>query len=109
VGGESGVVTGHWNEGIDGPLTEAALGRKLASMGYRVDVYVYPPGTRFPPHTHGVDKIDAVFSGRFRISLGGTSTDLLPGDWVEVPAGAEHTAEVVGDSPVVSLDAVKAR
>jgi quercetin dioxygenase-like cupin family protein len=103
------VVTGHWNEGVDGPLTEAALARKFASMGYRVDVYVYPPGTRFPPHTHDVDKVDAVLSGRFRISLGGRSVELMPGDWVEVPAGAEHSAEVVGDSPVVSLDAVRGR
>ena len=103
------MVTGHWNEGLDGPLTEAALARKIASMGYRVDVYVYPPGTRFPPHTHDVDKVDAVLSGRFRISLGGRSVELTPGDWVEVPAGAEHSAEVVGDSPVVSMDAVRER
>ncbi len=29
------------------------------------------------------------------------------GDWLEVPAGAEHSAEVVGDATVVSLDAVR--
>jgi len=76
-------------------------------MGYRVTVYVYPPGTRFPPHTHAVDKVDAVLSGRFRITLGEGVAELGPGDWVEVPAGAVHSAEVVGEESVVSLDAVR--
>lgn len=76
-------------------------------MGYRVAVYVYPPGTRFPPHTHAVDKVDAVLSGRFRITLGEGAVELRAGDWVEVPAGAVHSAEVVGEEPVVSLDAVR--
>ncbi len=76
-------------------------------MGYRVTVYVYPPGTRFPPHTPAVDKVDAVLSGRFRITLGEGVAELEPGDWVEVPAGAVHSAEVVGEESVVSLDAVR--
>lgn len=101
------MLTGHWDEALDGPLTEAALGRKLAAMGYRVAVYAYPPGTRFPPHTHAVDKVDAVLSGRLRITLGEAAVVLEAGDWVEVPAGAVHTAEVVGEDPVVSLDAVR--
>ena len=29
------------------------------------------------------------------------------GDWLEVPAGAGHSAEVVGEKAVVSLDAVR--
>jgi mannose-6-phosphate isomerase-like protein (cupin superfamily) len=32
---------------------------------------------------------------------------LGPGDWVEVPRGVHHTAAVVGDEPVVCLDAAK--
>jgi quercetin dioxygenase-like cupin family protein len=32
---------------------------------------------------------------------------LGPGDWVEVPRGAIHSAAVIGDEPVVSLDAIK--
>jgi mannose-6-phosphate isomerase-like protein (cupin superfamily) len=31
---------------------------------------------------------------------------LEPGDCLRVPGGAVHSAEVVGDRPVVSLDAV---
>ncbi len=82
---------------------------KLEAMGYRVSRYVYPPGTHFPPHTHGVDKVDAVLSGRFRMSMRGRSVVLEAGDMLAVPAGVVHEAEVVGDEPVVSLDAVRRR
>ena len=96
-----------WDTEADGPATEQALRRKLEDRGYRVSRYVYPPGTSFPEHTHGVDKIDAVVSGRFRMTMGGTSVVLEAGDCLEVPRGTPHAAEVVGDAPVVSLDAVR--
>jgi len=98
----------HWNSSTDGPLTEQALRRKLESMGYLVARYEYPPGTEFPDHRHDVDKIDAVVSGRFRLVVAGHLAMLGPGDWVEVPRGTGHTARVMGDAPVVSLDAMKA-
>lgn len=69
--------------------------------------YAYEPGTVFPDHTHGVDKIDAVISGRFRLIVGGHLVLLGPGDWVDVPSSAVHSAAVVGDEAVVSLDAIK--
>ena len=97
----------HWNETIDGPLSEAAMRRKLEEAGYIVASYTYPPGTAFPDHEHGVDKIDAVISGRFRIVLGGHTAVLGRGDWIVVPRGVRHSAAVIGNEPVVSLDAMK--
>lgn len=96
-----------WDVGRDGPLTEAALAAKLRARGYHVSRYVYPPGTHFPDHTHGVDKIDAVVSGRFRMTLGDRAVVLEAGDCLAVPRGARHSATVLGDEPVVSLDAVR--
>lgn len=81
--------------------------RKLERRGYYVSKYVYAPGMRFPPHSHDEDKIDGVLSGQFRISAGGRSLILGPGDCLPVPAGAVHSAEVIGDESVVSLDAVR--
>ena len=95
-----------WNSS-DGPATEAALRAKLESLGYAVAKYTYQPGTVFPDHRHGVDKIDAVISGRFRLVVGGHLAVLGPGDWVAIPRGSVHSATVIGDEPVVSLDAVK--
>jgi len=97
----------HWDAAADGEFSEAALRRRLEALGYLVLRYVYPPGTSFPEHTHNVDKIDAVVSGRFRLVVAGHRVVLGPGDWIAVPRGVRHTADVVGDEPVVSLDAVK--
>jgi mannose-6-phosphate isomerase-like protein (cupin superfamily) len=96
-----------WNETIDGPCSEAAMRRKLESAGYLVARYTYPPGTAFPDHVHDVDKIDAVVSGRFRMVVAGHLAMLGPGDLVEVPRGVRHAATVIGDEPVVSLDAIR--
>jgi quercetin dioxygenase-like cupin family protein len=71
--------------------------------------YVYSPGTTFPDHAHEVDKVDAVVSGRFRLVVSGHLAVLGPGDWIEVPRGVRHSATVVGDEAVISLDAVKRR
>ncbi len=96
-----------WNEDVDGPLTEQALRRKMEARGYHVSRYVYPPGTYFPDHQHSIDKIDAVLSGRFRMIVEGQEVILKPGDSIAVPRGTVHSAEVVGQEPVVSLDATK--
>jgi quercetin dioxygenase-like cupin family protein len=96
-----------WNPEIDGPLTEAAMRRKLEARGFSVTRFVYPPGTVFCDHTHTVDKIDGVLSGRFRMTLEGDETILEAGDMLAVPGGAVHSAEVIGDQPVVSLDGIR--
>jgi quercetin dioxygenase-like cupin family protein len=96
-----------WDRDRRGEPTEREIREELEERGFRVSRYVYPPGTEFPAHTHDVEKIDAVVSGRFRVELEGEEVELGPGDWVRVPAGAEHTAAVVGEAPVVSLDAAR--
>ena len=95
----------HWDPTRDGPLREAALRRKLEQRGYTVARYVYPPGTCFPEHAHEVDKIDAVLCGRFRMRIRGEEAILQAGDWLHVPRGVLHSADVVGNEAVVSLDA----
>lgn len=99
----------HWHTQADGPLSEQALRQKLSDRGYRVSRYVYPPGTYFPDHSHPMDKIDAVIAGRFRMTMGDQSIVLEAGDCVFVPHGTMHSAEVVGDEPVISLDATRSR
>ena len=99
----------HWDEYADGPLSEAKMQAKLEARGYRVTRYVYPPGTYFSEHTHAVDKIDAVLAGHFRMELGGQAVVLKSGDCLAVPAGVVHSAEVVGDEAVLSLDAIRNR
>ncbi len=101
------IVVEKWIPGFDGELTEASMRRKLEALGYRVTRYVYPPGSYFPDHSHGIDKIDAVLTGRFRMTLQGQSVILEAGGCVRVPKGVVHSAEVMGDQAVVSLDAIR--
>ncbi|MDP2498638.1 MAG: cupin domain-containing protein [Candidatus Palauibacterales bacterium] len=83
------------------------LRAELEAKGYMVSRHVYRPGTYFDEHTHRRDKIDAVVSGRFRMTAGGEEVVLEPGDWASIPAGTTHTARVLGDEEVVSLDATR--
>jgi quercetin dioxygenase-like cupin family protein len=96
-----------WNTDRDGPMTEQALRDKLESEGYLVARYVYPPATFFGPHRHAADKADAVVSGVFRIESGGEVAILEAGDTVFVPHGTEHSAAVLGNESVVSLDGTR--
>ena len=98
-----------WAPDHDGELGEQSLRRKLEQRGCVCSTYVYPPATRFPPQTHAEDKWDAVLDGRFRISLQGRDFELGPGDCLFVPRGVTHSAAVIGDLAVTSIDAVKIR
>ena len=97
----------HWDEAVDGPFSEAALRTKMTSRGYTVSRCVYPAGIYFPDHQHAIDKLDGVVSGRFRMRMGEIDVVLEAGDVLAVPAGAVHSAEVVGSEPVVSLDGIR--
>jgi quercetin dioxygenase-like cupin family protein len=96
-----------WNEIKDGTFSEKALRKKIEKRGFHVSRYTYPPGTFFPEHTHEIDKIDGVVSGRFRMTTKDGEVILEAGDCLSVPRGTVHAAEVVGEEPVVSLDATK--
>ena len=97
----------HWNEETDGPLSESAMRERLAALGYSVTRYAYPPGTFFPMHTHEVDKIDGVLCGRFEMEMEGKAVVLEAGDLLWVPRGTPHSARVLGERSVISLDAVR--
>ena len=92
-----------WNA-ADGALTEKRLMRLMEFEGYDVLVYTYRAGTVFPEHEHAQAKCDAVLEGVLRVTADGQTFDLRQGDRLYVPAGTRHTAEVVGEKTVVSLD-----
>lgn len=96
-----------WGSDSNEPLSETALVNLLERQGYRCTRYIYPERTYFPEHSHDVDKIDAVLKGQFKISMYGESVILTAGDYIYIPAKTTHSAEVIGNESVVSIDAVK--
>ena len=90
----------HWD-------SEGEMLRDMRAEGFQPHRYTYPPGTVFPPHTHDHDKIAAVLSGTFRIIMGGEAIILKTGDGVLVPEDTLHSAEVIGNESVISVDAPK--
>lgn len=96
-----------WDDTRDGAFSPEAMRKKLMARGYRVSCYTYPTGTYFPDHTHAVDKIDGVVSGTFKITMCDQEFILRQGDLLAVPKGRVHSAEVIGNHAVISLDAVR--
>ncbi len=97
----------HWDDAADGALNEAAMREKMANWGYRATKYTYPPGTHFAVHTHVVDKVDGVLTGRFELEMDGKCIVLQAGDCLFIPSDRMHSATVIGDTPVVSLDGIR--
>lgn len=83
------------------------LQSRLEALGYEVSVHVLAPGTIFGAHCACESRIDAVFSGQLRLVIGGHAHLLGPGDWIDIPAGVYMSAEVVGDEPVLGMDATR--
>lgn len=83
------------------------LRSKLEADGYQVSVHLLAPGTVFGEHCVSEARIEAVFCGRLRLVFGGRAHELGPGDWLAVPAGAVIVTEVVGDEPVLGMDAAR--
>jgi quercetin dioxygenase-like cupin family protein len=95
-----------WDPRRDGPVTEAALRRKVESCGYQVSSFVWPAGTVIEAETQDQERVDGVVSGILKITLDGESAILTAGDMVYVPRGAVRRVEVVGSSTAHCLDAI---
>ena len=87
----------------------AALKQQLKDEGYNIYVYSYPGGMCFPPHKHDHDTIHVVLNGSMKVTIDDTDHILKTGERFVVPANVMHTAEVIGEMPVVILDATPQR
>ena len=85
----------------------AEIKKKLKDAGYNIYVYSYPDGMLFPTHSHDHETIHVVLSGSMKVTMQETDFILTPGERFIVPSGELHSAEVLGTSPVVCLDATK--
>jgi quercetin dioxygenase-like cupin family protein len=99
----------HWNPVVDRQLTMENVAKKLKSLGYHYTQQVYAPGTVFHEHSHENQTKDAVISGQLKVAMQGKEVILVPGDILDIPAGIDHNAVVVGRDPVIVLEGEKGR
>ena len=56
-----------------------------------------PAGTKAEPHSHPNEQFSYVLQGRVRMVIGGKTKIAKAGDIIHTPAGAIHSATVLGD------------
>jgi quercetin dioxygenase-like cupin family protein len=98
-----------WDPRRDGALTEAALRRKLESLGYQVSMCAWEAGAIVAAQSQPRERVDAVIAGVLKITVDGESAILTAGDIAYVPRGAVRRLEVMGTVPAACLTAVHAR
>jgi quercetin dioxygenase-like cupin family protein len=84
-----------------------AIKHELREEGYNIYVYSYPGGMCFPKHSHNHDTVHVVLSGTIKVIIDGDEFILKIGERFPIAAGIVHYAEVLGDTPLVCIDATK--
>ena len=55
------------------------------------------PGVEIPPHHHTCDTVAYLIRGRAAFRVGAERLEMIPGEYVYVPAYVVHTEETLGD------------
>jgi len=98
----------HWDTEEEGLLTADGVRHKLAVLGYDATPKTYRPGEQAPSRRVPVDSVEAVVEGQLKIILEGEARVLKPGDLLFIPKGLVTSLEVVGQRPVLCLEAIRA-
>ena len=95
-----------WNE-ISLPLS-AMLRLRLTQENYEVFQWCDNPGMVYGNHMHAEDQSHWIISGTLEIAVEQVGTfELNAGDRDFLPAGAYHSARVIGEEPVMYLIGIK--
>jgi mannose-6-phosphate isomerase-like protein (cupin superfamily) len=100
------IQVDRWDERRDGALSEAAIQRKLKTLGYDPLPRSNPAGAIVSARIHHRDRAEAVIAGLLKVTIDDQSVILTAGDIVLVPKGAARRVEPVGSAPVLCIEAV---
>lgn len=114
--GTAHAVDGHADEGVEKITVTAAgtgeMGQRYLASGSRVAMRLWseqPTSSGKPQAARDYETVGYVISGRARLVTGDERLDLGPGDSWVVPAGVEHTYEIVEELTAVEATAPPAR
>jgi quercetin dioxygenase-like cupin family protein len=51
----------------------------------------FPPGLKFPTHTHSFNEYTVLISGKATFTLDGVAHELAPGSYIVIPAKTKHS------------------
>jgi len=66
---------------------------KLAAEGCDVLFASYQPGTKIAAHSHETNNVGIITQGELILTIDGVSERFSVGDWYEVSADVQHSAE----------------
>ncbi len=84
--------------------TDGVAARQLRRLGLDPSRWAAGPATRFPWHAHPAAKRLACVAGSIVFTLEVGTRALCQGDWLDLPAGTWHAAEV-GPRGAVCIEA----
>ncbi|MDK3255342.1 cupin domain-containing protein [Blastococcus capsensis] len=109
-------MTEYTGEGVDKITVTAAgtggMGQRYLASGSRVAMRLWsgqPTSSGKPQAARDYETVGYVISGRARLVTGDEALELAPGDSWVVPAGIEHTYEIVEELTAVEATAPPAR
>lgn len=94
-----------WDVRLDGPLTEAALQRKIEGLGFEVVARIYPAGLATTAPTDPRHAIAAVVRGLVKLTVDSEPELLTAGDLAFIPPDVSRRLEVVGPATALCLEA----
>ncbi|WP_433618542.1 cupin domain-containing protein [Dactylosporangium sp. CA-139114] len=95
-------------ERFAGAVSRKDLFRHGEEAGTDVTGVYFAPGARTLPHVHSVDQVLYAVSGRGAVSVEGEVHELLPGDWMVIPAHAHHWHGSISEEESFTQMALKA-
>ena len=79
-------------------LKTLAYGEKTLLGRFRLE-----RGSQLPRHSHTNEQTGYCISGRMRFTIGADLFDVTPGDSWCIPAGLEHSAEVLEECIIIEV------
>jgi len=94
-------------EGVQGITKQLVLGSDEGVPNFSFRVFTLEPGGHSPHHSHEVEHLNFILSGRGTLTDGdGNANPLGAGEFAFVPPNETHQFRNVGDEPFVFICAV---
>jgi quercetin dioxygenase-like cupin family protein len=93
--------------GTDDGYTDVLRGIRRKTLSYGAATLMtefrLQAGCPLPVHDHPQEQTGYLVSGRLRLSIGGETHDVTPGDSWSIPGGVPHGAEVLEDAVAIEV------